>query len=248
MARAPRIVFPGADYHVLSRGNYRKDLFTADVHGAAFLKTLLLLCQERGWRLHAYAVMSNHFHLCLRTPQADLPEGMQWLLSTFAARFNRFRGVTGHVFQGRYKALVIEPGPHLLRVVDYIHLNPVRAEVVSLQRLCAHRLCSYGRFAREQDPAPLDGQAWREPNGYAGAQGWQRYEAHLEDKLAGELASTPAQRRRDHNAVCRGWCVASERYREYLLQRMAQKDKKAFLNHSCDDDNPDQLELFSEEV
>src|SRR5690625_3281078 len=103
--RKNRIEYPGAMYHVLNRGNYRRDLFVLGRSGEAFEKCLFEVAERCGWRLFAYVLMSNHYHLALETPEANLVAGMQWLQSTFANRFNRFRNERGHVFQGRYKAL-----------------------------------------------------------------------------------------------------------------------------------------------
>ena len=97
----------------------------------AFEKTLFEACAKCGWLLHAYVVMRNHYHLALETPEANLVEGMRWLQGTFAIRFNASRGERGHVFQSRYKSLVIEEGRPLLGLVNYIHLNPVRAGMVT---------------------------------------------------------------------------------------------------------------------
>ena len=88
-------------------------------------------CRRHRWRVHAYVVMRNHFHLALETPAPNLTVGMHWLLGTFANRFNRFRDERGHLFQGRYQAQLIEDASALGRVVDYSHLNPVRAGLVA---------------------------------------------------------------------------------------------------------------------
>ena len=116
MPRKPRIEYAGAIYHVLNRGNYRQDLFTVSGSAAAFERVLIDSCARFGWRLYAYVVLSNHFHLCLKTVDANFVTGMQWLQSTFANRFNRFVHERGHVFQGRYQALLVEEGESLLRV------------------------------------------------------------------------------------------------------------------------------------
>jgi putative transposase len=110
MPRKPRIEYAGAVYHVLNRGNYRQDLFTVSGTAEAFERVLFDTCSRYGWRLYAYAILSNHYHLCLKTEDANLVMGMQWLQSTSANRFNRFVRERGHVFQGRYQALLIEDG------------------------------------------------------------------------------------------------------------------------------------------
>ena len=131
MPRPMRIQYPGALYHVLNRGNYRSNIFSNEGASRAFLVALHEVVARYGWRLHAYVLMSNHYHLALKTPQPNLVEGMHWLQGTFCNRFNRYRRQNGHVFQGRYKAILLEDKAALARVVDYIHLNPVRAGIAS---------------------------------------------------------------------------------------------------------------------
>jgi putative transposase len=91
----------------------------------AFERAVDETCRRFAWRLHAYVIMRNHFHFALETPQPNLSEGMHWLQSTFAIRFNRFRNERGHLFQGRYDAILLEDDTILTRVVHDIHLNPV---------------------------------------------------------------------------------------------------------------------------
>jgi putative transposase len=104
MARKLRLEFPGALYHVINRGNYRADVFAAERTKEAFAACVFEACAKADWRLHAYVIMRNHYHLAIETPNGNLVEGMRWLQSTFANRFNRLRREQGHVFQGRYKA------------------------------------------------------------------------------------------------------------------------------------------------
>src|SRR5512147_1697273 len=103
MARKLRLEFPGACYHVINRGNYRADIFKTEGAKAAFEACLFEACEKSNWVLHAYVLMSNHYHLALETPDGNLVAGMQWLQATFANRFNKLRGERGHLFQGRYK-------------------------------------------------------------------------------------------------------------------------------------------------
>src|SRR5882672_9133694 len=143
MARKLRLEFPGACYHVINRGNYRADIFRTEGARAAFEACLLEACARHNWVLHAFVVMSNHYHLALETPEGNLVKGMQWLQATFANRFNKLRGKRGHLFQGRYKALVVEEGEPLAEVCHYIHLNPVRAGLVEVGGLREYRHSSY---------------------------------------------------------------------------------------------------------
>jgi putative transposase len=150
VSRPLRIEYAGAIYHVISRGNYRKDLFTVGKSGQSFEKALMQCCQRCGWKLHAYVIMSNHYHLCLETPGGNLVDGMRWLQGTFGNRFNRFTGERGHVFQGRYKALLVGEGESIVSLVNYIHLNPVRAGIVKLENLKDFRLSSFPKFFKRR--------------------------------------------------------------------------------------------------
>jgi putative transposase len=133
MARKLRIEYPGAIYHVINRGNYRSDVFDLAGAAQAFGTALSEASTRYGWRVGAYVVMRNHYHLARQTPEPNLSIGMQWLQTTFATRFNRLRGENGHLFQGRYRAFVLENSGVWARVADYIHLNPVRAGIVPME-------------------------------------------------------------------------------------------------------------------
>src|SRR5689334_3042269 len=108
MARKPRLQYPGAVYHVMSRGNHRQPIVHSDDDRQLFLKTLGEACQKANFQVHAFCLMNNHFHLVVETPEGNLVAGMKWLLSTYTARHNRRRKVFGHLFSGRYKALIID--------------------------------------------------------------------------------------------------------------------------------------------
>jgi REP element-mobilizing transposase RayT len=143
MARKLRLEFPGALYHIINRGNYRRWIFEAASTRTAFEACLFEACERGGWLLHAFVLMGNHYHLAVETPEGNLVAGMQWLQATFANRFNRLRRENGHLFQGRYKSLLLEGGSVLGAVCDYIHLNPVRAGVVPVTQLSTYRHGSY---------------------------------------------------------------------------------------------------------
>ena len=120
MARKLRLESEGGIYHVISRGNYRAPVFRADKTKAAFLNCLDEACAKTGWRVHAWCLMSNHYHLAVETPRANLVEGMRWLQGTFSVRFNRLRQESGHLFQGRYKSLLVDPVGGLGPLCHYI--------------------------------------------------------------------------------------------------------------------------------
>jgi putative transposase len=151
MARKLRLEYPGAIYHVLNRGNYRSEIFATEGARDAFEGCLFEACEKSGWVLHAYCQMSNHYHLAVETPEGNLCAGMAWLHSTFANCFNRYRHERGHVFQGRYKALLVEGGEWLGSLCHYIHLNPVRARLCQVSGLGDYRHCSYRWLLRPRD-------------------------------------------------------------------------------------------------
>lgn len=122
MARKLRIEFPGAIYHVLNRGNYRRDLFLTAGEAGAFVETMQEAVLRYGWRLHAYVLMRNHYHLAVETPEPNLKDGMHWLQSTFATRFNRFRKERGHLFP---RPLSIASGRERGVLVAFGELHPL---------------------------------------------------------------------------------------------------------------------------
>jgi putative transposase len=130
MSRPLRILLPGGLYHVTSRGNRLEPIFVDGADRAAWLDVLAQVCRRANWRIHAWCQMGNHYHLLVETPEANLPSGMRQLNGVFTQRLNRARGRCGHVFQGRYHAVLIERQTHLLEVARYMVLNPVRAKWV----------------------------------------------------------------------------------------------------------------------
>ena len=160
MARKLRFVFPGALYHVVNRGNYRRELYESVGAAKAFVGALEEAVKLYRWKLYAYALMSNHYHLVLETPEANLSEGMHWLQSTYGTRFNRFRNEQGHLFQGRYHAGLIEDFKVLGHVVDYVHLNPVRAKIVPAEQVDRYRWSSLGVFMRGPKMSGLSAGEW----------------------------------------------------------------------------------------
>ncbi len=125
MARPLRIEFPGAVYHVTSRGNARQAIFIDEEDRGRFLDGLSLVVERFNWLCHAYCLMENHYHLLIETPNANLSKGMRELNGVYTQGFNqRYRRV-GHLFQGRYKAIVVAKDNHLLSLCRYVVLNPI---------------------------------------------------------------------------------------------------------------------------
>ena len=223
MARKLRIEYPGAIYHVMNRGDRREAIFRDDVDRHCFVQCLAEACAKTGWQVHAYVLMGNHFHLVVETPQGNLVAGMKWLLGTYTGRFNRRHKLFGHLFSGRYKALIVDGSGngYLKTVCDYVHLNPVRAKMLPPE-------------------TPLKEYAWSSWPAYLAAPGkrpdWLRVDRLLgewgipKDSPAGRLhleASLEARRGAetgaDLKAIRRGWCLGGEEFKTELLAQMTEQ-------------------------
>lgn len=134
MARPLRVEFEGALYHITSRGNAGQDLFVDDKDRLRFLDVLSEVVNRFGWICHAYCLMSNHYHLLVETPRANLSRGMRHLNGVYTQAGNRRHKRTGHILQGRFRSVLIEKDNHLLQVARYVVLNPVRAKMVKHAR------------------------------------------------------------------------------------------------------------------
>ena len=131
MARPLRLELPGGLYHVTSRGDRRDDIFLVDADRERWQEILGSVCQRFNWRCHAYCQMTNHYHLVVETPETNLAKGMRQLNGVYTQYINRRHDRVGHLFQGRYKAILVEKDAYLLELVRYVVLNPVRAGIVA---------------------------------------------------------------------------------------------------------------------
>lgn len=215
MARPLRVQYPGARYHVIDRGNYRQPLFTSTGAAHAFTKVLDESAQNYGWQLHAFTLLPNHFHLALETPEPNLAVGMHWMLGTFANRFNRYRGEHGHLFQGRYQALPVEDDAHLVRLINYIHLNPVRAGLVNLEQLNAFRWSSFRLLAHGPRPAWLTAATLLTHLGLAdNVAGWRNYRAMLAD-----VPGDPDRIVAEDEQFTRSWAIGAPGWKDDLASK-----------------------------
>ena len=130
MARPLRLEFPDAAYHVTSRGNARNAVFFGDEDRELFFVCLGEVVVHFGWVCHAYCLMNNHYHLLIETPEGNLSLGMRQLNGIYTQRFNRCHGRVGHLFQGRFKAIVVDRDSYLLELCRYVVLNPIRVAMV----------------------------------------------------------------------------------------------------------------------
>ena len=221
MARPLRFQYPGAVYHVMARGDGGKAIFETDDDCLVFLKRLEEACSSHGWRVHAWVLMPNHFHLLLETPQPNLVTGMKWLLGTFSQGWNRVRGRHGHVFQGRYKSVPVNSSDadrYYFRIAaDYIHLNPARAGLAGGKagKLTAYRWSSLGCYARSKAPPWLEmDRVLRSFELDEGRRGRRAYVAWLEARAAHDRGGI------DEAALAalrRGWYLGEETFRDRLL-------------------------------
>ena len=151
MGRAWRIEYEGALYHILSRGNEQKDIFYDDQDRLLFLKTIGEMSERFEIDVCAYVLMGNHYHLLLKTNRANLSKSMQWLGLTYTRRFNLRHFRSGHLFQGRFKSIIVQNDAYLMRLSCYIHRNPLRARIV--ERLADYDWSSYKAYAYgDKDP------------------------------------------------------------------------------------------------
>lgn len=134
MSRPLRIEFPGALYHVTSRGDGSEAIYLDDRDRVMFLNVLAHVCERFHWACHGYCLMTNHYHLLVETPDAKLGAGMRQLNGIYTQRFNRRHHRVGHIYQGRYKAILVQKESHLLELARYVVLNPVRAAMVRSAR------------------------------------------------------------------------------------------------------------------
>ena len=188
-----------------------------------FLATLGEACGKTSWQVHALCLMENHFHLVVETPRANLVAGMKWFLGTYTSRFNRRHKLFGHLFSGRYKALIVDGGSngYLKTVCDYVHLNPARAKLLRPeQRLREYRWSSWPEYLR----SPARRWRWLRVDRVLGeyriphdsAAGRRRLEQALE-------AGRKAEAGGDYEPIRRGWFFGEETLRKELLAQVAEK-------------------------
>jgi putative transposase len=223
MARKLRVEYEGAIYHVMNRGDRRELIFLDEEDRQQFLTTLGEACAKTGWQVHALCLMPNHFHLVVETPQPNLVAGMKWLLGTYTSRFNRRHKFFGHLFSGRYKALIVDGSGngYLKTVCDYVHLNPTRAKLLPPEQ-------PLSEYAWSSWPEYLKSPAKRWP--------WLRVDRLLgeyripQDSAVGRrhLAASLEQRRsaedgQAYKTIRRGWFLGNEALKKELLEQMAER-------------------------
>ena len=224
MPRPLRIQYAGACYHLMSRGDRREVIFADDADRRQFVETLGQTCTKTGWQVHAYCLMSNHFHLVVETPQANLVAGMRWMLGTYTQRFNRRHGHWGHLFGGRYKAqLIDERSPlYLVMACNYVHLNPARAGLVGQgERLEAFPWSSYPAYLR-----PALRASWLRFDRVLGEHGLQgdtaknrrEFSRRMEQLCSADLPG-------ENMALRRGWKMGAEDFADWLAEKLDRRGR-----------------------
>ena len=228
MARETRIEFEGAIYHVYSRGNRGEPIYLDAADRELFLAGLEEVCGKTGWMVHAYVLMTNHYHLLIETPEANLVAGMKWFQGTYTQRFNKRHNLSGRLFQGRYKSPAVDPGQreYFERVCTYIHLNPARAKLIDpgTGLLEAYPWSSYPWYLKHQHQRPkwlhvdrtLGNLDMSDTGGGRGR--YQQYIAGCVRELATERGRQAMHER--WKAIRRGWCLGTEGFRKRLLAGM----------------------------
>ena len=230
MPRALRYEYPGAVYHLMARGDGGKTVFETDEDRKGFLFRLGKICESHGWRVHAWVLMSNHFHLLVETPEANLVTGMKLLLGTFSQGWNRRRMRRGHVFQGRYKSIPVnasDSDPYYFKIVaDYIHLNPARAGLAGGKKgkLLGYRWSSLPSHARGNGPDWLDtGRLLRAFELARDGRGRRAYVAWLEARAAREGGKIDEKAMK---ALRRGWYLGEATFGDRLLDMLKKPSGK----------------------
>lgn len=236
MARPLRIEYPGAIYHVLSRGDRREAIVKDDGDRNLFLDILARTCGRTAWEIHAYCLMSNHFHLVVETPRSNLGAGMQWFLGSYTQQFNRRHGLSGHLFGGRYKALLVDgrEGVYLRQVCDYVHLNPVRAGIVgSKATVHSYPWSSYAHYLRSARRRPawlrtdrLLGEHGIASDGVRGAREFSRRMEALREE---------ANRPQELQPIRRGWKLGREDFLDWILEKVELRPAEAHPRRERDE-------------
>ena len=201
----------------MNRGDRRENIFLNDEDREHFLKTLGQACEKSHWQVHAYCLMSNHFHLVVETPEPTLVAGMKWFLGTYTQRFNARHQMRGHLFSGRYKALMVDERDHsyLRTVCDYTHLNPARAGLIAAQQsLESYPWSSYIDYLNQ----PMKRPVWLRTDRLLGEHGI------LSDDAAGrrefsrrmELRQLEGEDTNAHKKIRRGWKLGAEDFLDRL--------------------------------
>jgi len=228
----------------MSRGDRQNLIFKDNWDKEIFMNTLSEACVRHGWRIHAFILMGNHYHLLLETPEPNLVSGMKWLQGTYTQRFNSRHKEWGHLFQGRYKALIIQAdcGEYFSTVAAYIHLNPVRAGLMNFKKvsLCEYAWGSYPLYLR-----PSKRPEWLCVERVLGNFQWQddpsgreAYQSRMQ-KRTQEIAfsENPVEFDESWKQIRRGWCLGDPDFHKEMEKRVDERisgyDRRSYLGEEA---------------
>ncbi len=235
MPRQPRIEYPGACYHVMARGDRREPIFEDAKDRERFIETMGEAAERSGWKIYAWVLMDNHYHWAIETPEANLAAGMKWFQNTYTRRINSRHGKWGHLFGGRYKAISVQNeknsgrggGEYLCALLDYIHLNPVRAGLVNSKNGLGLLEYPWSSLSQGYAVAERDRELWmavKEGLALFGFEDRAKDRRHfierLEDraeKEASQAGALPLPGQGRQSTLERGWYWGNEEFREKLI-------------------------------
>lgn len=224
MARPLRFEYPGAVYHVMARGNQGQAICADEGDRQMWVATLIEAWRRTGWRIHAWALMGNHYHLLLETPEPNLVGGMKWLQGTYTQRYNARHRKRGHLFQGRYRAVPVEveSAQYFQTLSTYIHLNPARAKLIRMgeQKLWEYPWSSYPSYVCKAAPEWLVTERVLGSAGFGPGDG-RGYQTYLETRVL-ELGMKAGRKEMEEawKALRRGWYVGGQGFGAGLLERV----------------------------
>src|SRR5213593_2486367 len=179
MARKPRVEFDGALYHVIVRGNHRRDIFRDETDRVTYLERIEHYRERYHCIVYAYVLMSNHVHLLIETGTVGLSKIMQGIQFSYTQRYNRRHGAVGHLFQGRYKAILCDRDAYLLELVRYIHLNPARLK--HPEELARYRWSSHGAYLGRKGSVVIDTTLVLNQLGNSTSQAYKAYRKFIDE-------------------------------------------------------------------
>lgn len=237
MPRQLRIEFENAVYHVLARGNQRQLIFLDRKDRETFIRTLGDACERTGFQVLAWVLMGNHYHVVIRTPNANLIEGMRWLQNTYTRRFNVRHDQWGRLFGDRYKAILVESdqkdssGDYLSSLIDYVHLNPARSRIIQSSKGESILDYEWSGLARGIAQPPGKRYPWHDVTGVLALNGLRdtvrdrrKYVERLDERIRSEEVERCGLPRTTgpslQSTIRRGWYWGSQAFRDSLLQRI----------------------------
>ena len=231
MPRKGRVEYAGAIYHVMDRGNRQEAIYRSDSDRELFLRTLAEACAKTGWRVHSYVLMTNHYHILLETPEANLCAGMRWFQGTYTIRHNARHKLRGHLFQGRYKAILVdgEDGDYFRILSDYIHLNPIRAHLIPEEGLLeSYPWSSFPSLLESADKRPH----WLHGDWVLGSQA--ESDTEEERNIYRKAMEQRALEERNGKAIeegllkqlRRGWYFGSVKFRQKILDLLGSEEEQ----------------------